>query len=248
MKHIYRLLAYLFALTIVGSSSGSYAQQKSISFSGAKRLLEQRVYADASVRHSFYCACAFDSDKQVAPQQCGYESRKNEKRGKRIEWEHIVPASRFGQPLSCWREGHDDCVSRSGRSYKGRRCCAKVNASFQRMEADMHNLVPAVGELNGDRSNRPLGEVAGEQRSYGACDFEVDFATDVAEPRAAVRGEVARAYLYMRATYGLALTDAEAALYESWSAADPVSPEELRRNRLIFELQGNINPFIAPGF
>lgn len=35
------------------------------------------------------------------------------------------------------------------------------------MEADLHNLTPAVGELNGDRSNLPYGIVKGEPREYG---------------------------------------------------------------------------------
>ena len=39
------------------------------------------------------------------------------------------------------------------------------------MEADLHNLVPAIGEINGDRSNFTFEHIDGEERVYGACDF-----------------------------------------------------------------------------
>ena len=52
---------------------------------------------------------------------------------------HVMPAENFGRHLSCWKEG-------------GRKACKK-DPIFNEMEADMHNLVPAIGELNADRSN-----------------------------------------------------------------------------------------------
>ncbi len=35
------------------------------------------------------------------------------------------------------------------------------------MEADLHNLVPAVGEINGDRSNYRFGMISGERYRCG---------------------------------------------------------------------------------
>lgn len=60
------------------------------------------------------------------------------------------------------------------------------------MEADLHNLVPAVGELNGDRSNYRMAVISGEDRTYGACDFEIDSSRKVVEPMAETRGDIAR--------------------------------------------------------
>ena len=37
------------------------------------------------------------------------------------------------------------------------------------------NLVPAVGELNADRSNRRYGALVPQSNQYGECKFEVDF-------------------------------------------------------------------------
>ena len=69
------------------------------------------------------------------------------------------------------------------------------------------NLRPAVGELNADRSDLPYGEIEGEDREYGSCDFEVQ--GGIAEPEASDRGEIARTYLYMERIWGMTLTEEE---------------------------------------
>ena len=109
----------------------------------------------------------------------------------------------------------------------------------------MHNLVPAVGELNGRRSNLPMGIVDGEPRVFGACDAEIGDGRF--EPRPAFRGDVARAYLYMNAAYPAleVLSAAEVSAMLRWSRADPPDPWERERNRRIETQQGNSNPFIA---
>ena len=183
--------------------------------------------------------------------------RKSRTRGARLEWEHIVPASFFGRDLPCWREGHRVCVNSKGKPYRGRRCCAKVNRAFEEMESDLHNLAPSVGELNGDRSNLPYGEVAGDARVYGQCEFEigkpaVGFAvTDarankVVEPAKAVKGDVARVWLYMIEAYGLAVRSEARAAFERWSKDDPPDAWERERDSRIQAEQGNSNPFVQP--
>ena len=112
------------------------------------------------------------------------------------------------------------------------------------MEADLHNLVPSVGELNGDRSNRPFGIVAGEPRKYGHCDFEVDFYTDVVEPPPKVRGNIARTYLYFHWAYKMAIDDQQLQLFKIWNQADPPDNWERERNRRIQAIQGRGNPFV----
>ena len=226
------------------------------SFSKAKKIARNEIYVDH--RETLYCACEFVASRtasggKIGNLGCGYEPRKNETRGKRLEWEHIVPAWFFGHNRSCWSEGHDLCVSRNGKPYKGRRCCAKVDDEFKRIEADLHNLAPSVGELNGDRSNLPYGLVKDEPRIYGKCDFEIDWDTDEVEPAAGpgadtlnVRGDVARVWLYMSETYGIDLKPGAKTMFESWSAADAVDEWERTRNRRIDAVQGNTNPFVQP--
>ena len=67
------------------------------------------------------------------------------------------------------------------------------------MQSDMHNLVPAIGELNGLRSNYSFAMLPGEERRFGDCDMEI--ADGKAEPPPTVRGDIARSYFYMDAAY-----------------------------------------------
>lgn len=200
------------------------------SFSAAKRELVA-IYADNPT--SFYCGCRFGArGKRLEPDlaSCGYQARKNANRAGRIEWEHVMPAWVFGHQRQCWQQG-------------GRRACSK-DPDFKRMEADMNNLVPAIGEVNGDRSNYAYGMISGEPRAYGACDVEVDFKGRTLEPSAAIRGDIARIYFYMRDRYQLRLSKSETRLLEVWNRADPVDRWELERNKRIRAVQGFGNPHV----
>ncbi|WP_348703119.1 endonuclease [uncultured Neptuniibacter sp.] len=161
---------------------------------------------------------------------CGYKPRKNANRASRIEWEHVMPAWAFGHQMQCWQQG-------------GRKACGKI-PQFKKMESDMHNLVPAIGEVNGDRSNYSFTQLAGEPRVYGACDMEVDFKARKVEPTDAVRGDIARTYFYMRDRYGLNLSKQQTQLLNAWNKLDPVDAWEIERNRSIKEIQGNGNPYV----
>ncbi len=197
-------------------------------FSEAKRLAAE-VYADH--QQTFYCGCGFNEKKQVDAGSCGYSARKNSKRGQRIEWEHVVPAHALGHTRQCWRE--PVCSTKKGKAYKGRRCCEKVDPEFRAMVSDLRNLVPAVGELNGDRSNFSFSMLEGEPRHYGACDFEVDHKRRKAEPMPSVRGDIARTYFYMQQTYKLPISEKQRRLFEAWDRADPADEWEQQRNARI---------------
>jgi len=223
----------LRALWLLPLLSLSALAEPPATFSAAKRELATIYNANAI---SFYCGCRFSANgKQLSPDLagCGYQVRKNANRASRIEWEHLMPAWTFGHQLQCWQQG-------------GRSACRK-DPEFRRMEADMHNLVPAIGEVNGDRSNYGYGMVSGEPRAYGQCDVEVDFKARVAEPAEAVRGDIARTYFYMRDRYGLRLSRGETRLLEAWDRSDPVDAWELERNRRIRSIQGNGNPYVEAG-
>ncbi len=212
------------------------------SFSEAKKLLHTEVFFDQ--RTTFYCGCSYDEKKKIDPASCGFEPRKDKKRASRLEWEHVVPAENFGRSFPEWREGHPDCVEHSGKPFKGRECARKVNLLFRYMEADLYNLQPEIGEVNGDRSNYRYGEIPGEKREYGACDFEIE--DSIAEPREAIRGIIARTFLYMDESYssqGL-LSDKNRKLYEAWNAQYPPDNKECERAKRIEQIQGNKNRFI----
>ena len=110
------------------------------------------------------------------------------------------------------------------------------------MQSDMHNLFPTVGEVNGDRSNFVFGEIDGEKREYGKCDFEV--AERIAEPKKSIRGDIARSYFYMSHQYKMEIPDDYEELLRGWHLSDPPDEWERNRNSLIEDVQGNRNPFI----
>lgn len=186
-------------------------------------------------RTSFYCGCLIlRRGKKLEPdvQNCGVVARKNQQRFSRLEWEHIVPASLFGGQRSCWKRG-------------GRQECSKTDQVFRDMEADPHNLVPVIGELSADRSNFAFGNISGERREYGSCDFEVSFAEKIAEPATDIRGDIARMYLYMIYQYGVKVSESSLKLMWDWDASDPVDRRECRRHKVNKDIKGDANPFIA---
>ena len=210
------------------------------SFVLAKRLLYSRVYEDQRV--SFYCGCDYSPGHHVDLNSCRMSQLEGIERAKRIEAEHVFPAYHFGQHRQCWREPM--CTDRDGDTFKGRDCCEEIDPVFRAAHNDLHNLVPAVGEINGDRSNLNWGMVEGEAREYGACNFEVDRSIRRAEPPEQVMGDVARIYFYMSDTYGIRLSDQDRQLLEAWNRMDPVDDWERTRDERIAAIQGNHNPYV----
>ena len=244
---------FWLSLSLAGMLAGSTASLADPpshpvdSFSTAKRIARDVIYKDHRI--TLYCGCIYvpnatGTSGKIGNLDCGYRPRKSEKRGMRLEWEHIMPAAIFGRTRSCWTNGHRLCTRIHGKTYAGRNCCSKVDEEFKRIEADLHNLAPAVGELNGDRSDRPYSLIRGEKREYGSCDFEVDFRRDEAEPLSDIRGDVARVWFYMRQTYDIELDPDIAETLTKWSSEDPPDDWERERDSRIADEQGNHNPFV----
>jgi len=130
-----------------------------------------------------------------------------------------MPAHNFGKHLHCWREG-------------GRKACRK-DPLFKKMEADMHNLVPAIGEVNGDRSNYRYGANKLKIGQYGNCEFQVDFKAKRAYVKNYIKGDIARIYFYMSKTYNIKLSKQEKKMMEAWDKQDPISKWELDKKNII---------------
>lgn len=228
-----RQLALLFLFAAM--SQGVWALGAPTSFRAAKKQAA-RVYRDHHT--TFYCGCVygtrFSADHQhLAPDlnACGYKVRKQPRRAQRIEWEHVVPAWVFGHQRQCWQKG-------------GRRQCQK-DPAFRAMEADLYNLAPAVGEVNGDRSNYGFGLLPYTPDMYGRCDFKVNFRQRLAQPPVNKRGAIARIWLYMADHYHLRLSRQNRKLYAAWDRLYPVSAWEAQRHRRIRAIQGWANPFVT---
>ncbi|WP_286086993.1 MULTISPECIES: endonuclease [unclassified Halomonas] len=200
------------------------------SFSAAKRLAEQQIYHDQNA--TFYCGCEFSFEEGPELESCGYQIRKQPARANRIEWEHVMPAYDFGRQRQCWQEG-------------GRDNCRRTDLVFRMMEADLHNLVPAIGEVNGDRSNMRFAMVNSPVHEYGACDIAVSFDERAFQPPPHRRGDIARTYWYMRDTYGIEISRQQQQLFTAWANQDPVDDWEIERNRRIAAIQGNGNTYVS---
>lgn len=197
------------------------------------------IHADHRI--DFYCGCGFDkSRRKIDTRECGYKIQEDRTRGGRIEAEHVIPASWFGKPRACWNERN--CRNDRGELVDGRDCCLATDESFVQAHNDLHNLQPAIGELNKHRGSYPFGEIRGESREYGSCDFEVERSV---EPPPGVRGDIARTAFYMRDRYGVELRGNQVRMLEQWAKADPVDQWERQRNERIAHKQGVSNPYIA---
>lgn len=221
-----KLLVFLFIASLApGQSMASIT-----SFAKAKTA---GVKVNADVPGDFYCGCPirWQGKKGVIDlTSCGYQIRKNAVRAQRVEWEHVVPAWQFGHQRQCWQEG-------------GRKNCTR-DPLYREMESDMHNLQPAVGEVNGDRSNFAYSQWNGGSGQYGRCEMKVDFKGKRAEPPERARGAIARTYFYMRDRYHLNLSRQQTQLFTAWDKRYPVSGWECIRDARIAALQGLHNPYV----
>jgi deoxyribonuclease-1 len=126
--------------------------------------------------------------------------------------------------------------------------CRKTSPGFNKIEADMHNLYPALQKINSARSSYAFSMIKGEKRHFGNCDFEIDRYKRRVEPRAKSRGNIARAMFYMQQKYGLTIFKRQGELLKQWHRQDPPDAEERRRNDAIEKIQGSRNQFIdQPG-
>ncbi len=200
-------------------------------------------YTDSELEPAVYIGAKKFPYKSTLTLQLGlvespYKGTKYVDRGRKIEWEHITPASWFvsadAEIHDAWFNGHPDCITSGGTEYKSRKCASKVSVLFNEMEADMYNLVPVIGALNAMRSSKPYGLIEGEEREFGeTLDIEINSTTiEVSEDK---RGDVARVLIYMNAKYGVIFPDHEntETMLKVWIEADPEDEWELQKKAIL---------------
>jgi deoxyribonuclease-1 len=199
-------------------------------------LLYTQIYNNQG--KTFYCGCDW-KNRKVDLSSCGYKIRKNAKRALRTEAEHIIPAYWLAQLTSSGRECWQTGTKLKGTN--GRKYCLKNNEKFKQAHNDLMNLVPAIGEVNGDRSNYKFAMIEGESRDYGSCDIEINKSgtrnSRRVEPAQNIRGNIARIYFYMERKYRLKLSKQTAALMQAWNKEDPVDELEALRVAKIKAIQ-----------
>ena len=223
----------VLALSLV--STLSYGQERSdLDFQASKKVL-RKIWNQHRI--DGYCGCTYTESLDVSS-DCGFVPAKESKRAHRIEWEHVVAAADYGRQRACWREAG----SSGGREY-----CRENDPVFRAMEGDPINLMPVVGSLNAYRSDYRYGEVPGEAREYGSCDFEMSPAGSgdrFVEPPAAVKGDVARVYFYFEQRYGHRIAKSQRRLFDAWDRMDPIDAWERERYQLIATATGFRNEVV----
>ena len=208
------------------------------------------LYSQIPLKHSFKLSIPEFPKKPTItiyfiPTEDRYQSSTYESRSHKIEWEHVVPAYWFrtADPLimEAWDNGHEKCVTSSGKKYKGRQCAQKVSPLFKTMEADMYNLEPSLGSLNAIRRDYSFGMIEGEDRPYGELiDFEIDRDKDIVEPTDNIRGKIARIMIYMYERYGVEFPNHNETmtLMLEWAEKYPITPWEIRKRQILTETYG----------
>lgn len=230
-----------FVLLFISTVSFAGGNETIQSFNKAKKTLEKKVYFDH--RETLYCSAKFDNEKNVIP-PLGFTTTNHKKRAKRIEWEHVVPAENFGRTFSEWRDGHPECVSKKGKSFKGRNCASKMNKEYRYMQSDLYNLFPAIGAVNAKRSNYNFVATVDAESDFGSCEMRIS--ERKVEPPVSARGRIARTYLYMQDTYKrYKMSKQQAKLMSAWDKLYPVTEWECERAKRILALQGNENRIMS---
>lgn len=202
-----------------------------------------KIFRQLKKPATLYCGCKLEFPHRGGYKpdlrSCGYVIMEDEKRAERIEAEHIMPAWEFGHNLSCWADAPRG---------EGRTNCNENSELFNKMESDLHNLYPAVGEVNKERSNYGFTEYLADKDSldsFGRCQMFISPEKRLALPPERARGIIARSYLYMSYHYQLPLDKNHLELFFKWDKEYAPSENECLRDRLIEQVQGNANPFLA---
>ena len=161
----------------------------------------------------------------------------------------------------------DECgnYSREGDCYNREHSFPKswFGGNIIPMYTDLFHLYPTDGYVNNRRANYPYGEVGSATwtstngSKVGSNTFS-GYSGIVFEPVDEYKGDFARTYFYMAVRYygqdgswpgspmhnGAQIKPWALNLLKTWHLQDSVSQKEINRNDVVYEIQGNRNPFI----
>lgn len=220
------------------------------SFDRAKKALYTQVYPSRGFTVYTGCAWHIKNNKKVVDlESCGLQDafpKKQMARAKRLEAEHVLPASWMLKKNGKWRP----CVAEAKqKGEKPREYCQDHDPEYNEAHNSLLNLFPSVGQINGDRSNKPYAESisGGDVKTYrgqGEHGRTITITSRVAIPPKKMRGDFARIAFYYESKFGVELNARQKEMFAKWDREDPVSAEEIDRNRRIKRVTGIGNPFV----
>jgi|GEM_PF-3070782 len=167
-------------------------------------------------------------------------------------------------------EADDDCICYNREHTLPKSWWGHDENNPEPMYTDLYHVVPTCANANYSRSNLPYGELDGDAAwengfSKVGKGSSLGNVTDVFEPNARYKGDIARIYFYMVTCYrdknfaqaagtwffkysskGVVSfrSNKVKALLMKWHRNDAVSEEERRRAQRVAAIQGNHNPFV----
>lgn len=205
------------------------------SFEISKTILRD-FYKDTEV--SFYCPCSMSSARNIQGECLDvkiYSRRRNI-----VEWDHILPMSLYKNFFSEWEHGSDQCKK------KGRNCARQMSSFFNKIEADLYNIIPTQGSFNAFKGNLLFSEGNSYEHKRYFCSFCTIIKQNkkIVLEESYIRGVVARAILYMNDTYIEILPDELKALYLTWHEKHPPEEDECKRHFFIQQIQNTQNTYL----
>lgn len=113
-------------------------------------------------------------------------------------------------------------------------------------KSDLHHLFPSDSEMNSKRGNFKFAELSGKTIPV-KCSASRLAKTAIGfrfEPPLEHRGNVARALFYFSVRYKISIDNDEEVYLRQWHQEDPVDQNERNHHEMIYQAQGNRNPFI----
>lgn len=123
----------------------------------------------------------------------------------------------------------------------------QISKSAQK--SDLHHLAASNSRANSSRSNTPFADVIDGEVVNSTCTASFrgdakDYNRRGFEPPPSRKGNIARSLFYFSTRYKLKISDSEEFYLRLWHELDPVDQAERDRNQMVFDIQGNRNPFI----
>lgn len=178
------------------------------------------------------------------------------RRARKLMFTKVEPAAEEGEIVTLYT-GQRRAARRS-KAPQGLNCehlfprawmGGKRSRHYKYIEADLHNLFPTEIKVNSRRGHLPFEEVSGHHSYRIGLDSKIGLSSEgeeVIEPRPQVRGDIARALLYMALRWELPLNKYQPLeVLKRWSSLDTPSQREEARDDLIYQQQGNRNPFVS---
>ncbi len=192
------------------------------SYKQARKYIMQKIHLRKDKRGYFIedVYCKIEYRKKVGPRKMPNHQNLNV--------EHTWPRSRFGS--------------------KPRKGLAK-SSKFRTQEADLHHLFPSDSKTNSRRANFIFSQFTGDSWQLTNCPtskvgYVGSIGADAFEPPVSHKGNVARALFYFAVRYDLKISAHEEFFLRTWNILDPVDREEILRNDMVENIQGNRNPFV----